>query len=402
MQRSPVHDIAVTAHARRISCVFGRLLVVWALAVLIGWTTQTEALVAPSQVSPPAKPITALLLLLLGLVVVESCRRRRSLHNTLFRIVGALLVATGGLSLIEDIRGWPTSAFDSLLLSGSPSFGTDTASGRPAPLAAMALVLLGGALLLPPAMRMCRDVLCASTAAVGALAIVGRSLQVDSFYRVGDTYSLPLEVAVALLVAVIAVVGLLPREETEIQRLLDQSIAGTYTRRILAVLLVPPIGGGLIRRALDAAGLQSADTGAAVIAVGVAVASALAWQAGRWIEEADADRAAELRRFSLAHADLKQVCHGVARGTGKLKPSALAAQAMPSAAVRSVAQAFVDLQEERHAADYDHQDTFDAKRLRVAIATSKKAITALESLKNDQATCAFFSLLALRSSWLSS
>ena len=68
---------------------------------------------------------------------------------------------------------------------------------------------------------------------------------------------------------------------------------------------------------------------------------------------------------------------------------------MPNADVRSVAQSFVDLQEERHAADYDHQDTFDAKRLRVAIATSNKAVTALEALRNDPAMCAFISLLAL-------
>ena len=75
---------------------------------------------------------------------------------------------------------------------------------------------------------------------------------------------------------------------------------------------------------------------------------------------------------------------------------------MKSQAVRSVAQAFVDLQEQRPSADYDHADAFDAKRLAEALETSKRAIKAIDSNKSDAAMCAFLSLLALKSDWASS
>ena len=74
----------------------------------------------------------------------------------------------------------------------------------------------------------------------------------------------------------------------------------------------------------------------------------------------------------------------------------LSTKATASPTVRSVAHAFADLQEQRHLADYDHTESFDARRLAEALETAKRAINAIDSNINDPAMCAFLSLLALR------
>lgn len=124
---------------------------------------------------------------------------------------------------------------------------------------------------------------------------------------------------------------------------------------------------------------------------------AVAQQALRKVDPAAVQRF----RRTPSHSTIKATCQKLPSGKG-LHPQPLSNQAMKSQAVRSVAQAFVDLQEQRHSADYDHADAFDAKRLAEALETSKRAIKAIGSNKSDAATCAFLSLLALKSDWASS
>ncbi|MGI9018931.1 MAG: hypothetical protein ACR2HR_17820 [Euzebya sp.] len=104
-------------------------------------------------------------------------------------------------------------------------------------------------------------------------------------------------------------------------------------------------------------------------------------------------------RRTISHAAIKAVSQAVASPNGKARPAPLGNSAQASAAVRSIAQACVDLQQERHTADYDHEEVFDARRLEVAIRTAEKAIADVDGLRTDSAFCAYMSLLALRSSW---
>lgn len=104
-------------------------------------------------------------------------------------------------------------------------------------------------------------------------------------------------------------------------------------------------------------------------------------------------------RRTISHAAIKGVSQAVASPKSQSGPVSLANAAKASADARSVAQAFVDLQQERHTADYDHDEVFDARRLQVAIRTAEQAIAEVDRLRTDPALCAYMSLLALTSNW---
>lgn len=104
-------------------------------------------------------------------------------------------------------------------------------------------------------------------------------------------------------------------------------------------------------------------------------------------------------RRSLTHAALKRVSAGIASGDIGPLQEELARVAAPNASVRRVAQAFVDLQEERHRADYDHGDVFDARRLGDAIEVARTAMTTLSAERTTPPMAALLSLYALQSSW---
>lgn len=107
-------------------------------------------------------------------------------------------------------------------------------------------------------------------------------------------------------------------------------------------------------------------------------------------------------RRTLAHADLKFVSNAIVSPKAKIAPTVLASHARADASVRSVAQAFVDLQEERHRADYDHADVFDARRLADAIASAASAITDIDQARTQAPMRSYLGLLALGSSWVRS
>ncbi len=79
-------------------------------------------------------------------------------------------------------------------------------------------------------------------------------------------------------------------------------------------------------------------------------------------------------------------------------PRVLALAAVADPDVRLVAQSFVDLQEERHLADYAHNDAFDLVRLNDAISVARRAIAIIIARAQDPPFASFFTLLATGSS----
>lgn len=115
------------------------------------------------------------------------------------------------------------------------------------------------------------------------------------------------------------------------------------------------------------------------------------------LRNVDADAVRQYRR-TLGHGQMRSVCEKVTRGQG-LAPAALSNQASADPTARWISQSFVALQEERHAADYDHNEVFDATPLSVAIVRAEDMIRRLDDHKNEPGTSVLLALLALRSSW---
>jgi hypothetical protein len=77
----------------------------------------------------------------------------------------------------------------------------------------------------------------------------------------------------------------------------------------------------------------------------------------------------------------------------------LSVTASADANARLITQAFVDLQEERHLADYAHHETFDLVRRNEAIALAKRALDTLANHSGEPGVAALLSSLAMTSTW---
>ena len=108
MQRAPAHDLA---RAVRIACRSGTLLCAWATVVLAGWTTQNDSLTAPSRISTPARPVVAVLMLVLGLVVARACRQGKPVgtRHLPFRRRGTDIALEARIAAVADVYDALTS-----------------------------------------------------------------------------------------------------------------------------------------------------------------------------------------------------------------------------------------------------------------------------------------------------
>lgn len=102
-------------------------------------------------------------------------------------------------------------------------------------------------------------------------------------------------------------------------------------------------------------------------------------------------------RRTLGHGVLRDRCGRIASGKRLPAPRVLSNIASADANTRLVAQAFVDLQEERALADYAHDETFDLVRLNEAIALARRALNTLAVHSNESGIAALLSSLALTS-----
>lgn len=93
-------------------------------------------------------------------------------------------------------------------------------------------------------------------------------------------------------------------------------------------------------------------------------------------------------RRKLGHSALRNRCERIASGKNFPQPRPLSIAASTEANARLVAQAFVDLQEERHLADDAHAETFDLVRLNEAIALARRALAAASEDAHDSGMAA--------------
>jgi hypothetical protein len=151
------------------------------LVVLLGWTFEVGAIKSVLPGAATMKPNAALCLILAGLALVLACADDRRARR-LAAIPAAAMAALALLSLAQDLIGFD-AGIDQLLL---PDDGRPVHTGRPgrmSPLSALALALVGGALLTRsrpwPSQAMALAAL--ATAGVGVL---GYAYGAEDLYRV--------------------------------------------------------------------------------------------------------------------------------------------------------------------------------------------------------------------------
>lgn len=98
---------------------------------------------------------------------------------------------------------------------------------------------------------------------------------------------------------------------------------------------------------------------------------------------------------TFGHHGLKKTCGQIAGRQGGIHPHVKTLVAsLKSTGIADVAASFCDLQEARHAADYDHLAPISKPAAMAHVEDAKKAIETLEGA-NDADRQAFFSLLAM-------
>ncbi len=247
-------------------------------AVLAGWALGVSTLsFAPGWLR--MAPLAAATFALCGIALVlaaddlrgpahSRARRRAALACSGLAVLGALL------RLSEHVFGWPPGLDGLGLASALTAQGTAGGSMRPA--TAIGVALLGGALMLAPAVRWSRTyqalaVLAFLIAAQGLARHLFGGMPLLPFTRMGVYTSS------ALLVLTLGALAL--REDTDLARLLkDPGLGGHSARRLLPAAVVAPFAVGTLALYAERAGLlQTEQTFALVALMSMLVLAGLIW-----------------------------------------------------------------------------------------------------------------------------
>jgi len=264
-----------------------------AVAVLAGWQFHVPLLRSGAVEQPVMPPLTAAALLVcaaaLWLVAApEAGANRRGVGHVLAGLVAAL-----GLATLVEYAFSVDLGFDLLLYPTAVLETSSDPAGRPSPLTALALTLLGPALLLLDAGR--RRARVAQGLALGAGAI-GALVAIGYLYRIGDLRGPvglpPMAMHTALAVLVLSLGLLLARPRVGLMSTLTApDVGGLTARRLLPiVLLLPVLLGALVAELLRGGGLSAAQ-GLFLVGVLLAISFAIVvWRSALDLREIDRER----------------------------------------------------------------------------------------------------------------
>lgn len=264
--------------------------------ILTGWALQIRWLAAPIDGSNPMKLNTALALFALtGSALQGRCSPARSGPSIGIVAVGVACFTAGALTLLQYLTS--TSFGLDELLRSDPWSVTPLAPGRPAPQAAVAVMCIAAAMLVPSRGSRPREALVLAALVPAALGIVGHVFAVDPLVTVGSTYRLPVETSVVLMLLGLGV--LLTSPPGPIQSfLVSDTVGGGTFRRLLVPVLALPLAGAALDARLQESGAVSAE--AAIWSVGLgsmALAMVAIWFVAQSTEELTLRGEAEHARY---------------------------------------------------------------------------------------------------------
>jgi hypothetical protein len=101
---------------------------------------------------------------------------------------------------------------------------------------------------------------------------------------------------------------------------------------------------------------------------------------------------------AFAHREMQEVCRQFAAGSLSRATAALLTAPLEEE-LRNVAEAFVELQNDRHAADYDLAANLDRFSVLQKVRTARQAFAAWEIVKNHPNASVFLAALLLQRQW---
>ncbi len=259
MMREFAHPANVGPDIPRLPLVCGLLAITVAAAVLIGWTLGIEALkrLIPSFVA--MNPATAVCLLFGGVSLAVHDRPAS-------RLAAVIVITVSGLKLAQLAFG-AGNGIDSILFATVLSSGPNAPPNRMAPNTALALFVLGLALLATSIRgrhtTQVAQALAAVVAVIALFALIGYVLGLAPLYGVEQYVPMALHTALSLIILVVGVFSAHP--EAGLMRILrDGGPAGSMSRTVLPLAVLVPVAVGLARVEGQRVGLYGTETGIAL------------------------------------------------------------------------------------------------------------------------------------------
>lgn len=247
---------------------------------LAGWLWGVKHLVAVIPGRAPMMPATGALLLLAGLAAALRAREAAPRWRRGAAIGAGAAVVTASVVILFEYGTGTDLGVDRLPF---PAATPEPYPGRPSPPTALALAVLGGALLVFDAAPRLRQWLSLSGAALAFAALVGHVYGATIFYRLARMPYIGVALHTAAAILLIAAGVLLARPGSGLMRLVTSpGPGGLVVRRLGAASLLTPVAVGvLLTRGLSLAEvgdlpviLSILTTAMAVIGASLVVAAA--------------------------------------------------------------------------------------------------------------------------------
>ena len=289
----------------RLSRGAGVLAVVLGSLVLAGWALDVTLLksVNPSWVT--MKPNTALAFVLSGVALwALQYEHRWPGAGILAGACGAVVAASGMLTLSQDVAGWDLG-FDQLLFHDTASAIGTSHPGRMAPITSLNFLLLGCAFQVlafrvRDRQRLAQP-LALAVLVISAVSILGYVYGAPSLYRVGPFSSIAIHTAATFLALSL---GVLCADAGRgwLSLVVRRGAGGTLLRNVWLPGMLALVLLGLLRLRGEQLGHYSTEFGLALMVVSaIVVLTALIWRNAMLLDKTDVERErAEDARARLA------------------------------------------------------------------------------------------------------
>lgn len=266
----PVRHSPLIRVFERVPLIAGIGVIALGALVLIGWSLNLRAIVAPRGNAYPMLPLTAVCFALAGLSLIIAGRFDRTTSGEAIQQTLAALVSTiAGLTLYEYLRGGE-SRFDLLLFGSRLHQLSITPPGRMAVDTAGTFLLFGLGLLSLSHDQRKRDfraqLFVAPGLVMALVVLLAYVFAVSDVYHFDTGPGMALSTSVGLLLLGSGILVAV-RERGVASLLMDEGAAGVLTRRLLPAALAAPIILGVIKVAGESAGIYASDFGVSLFAI---------------------------------------------------------------------------------------------------------------------------------------
>lgn len=259
------------------------------VAVLVGWAFGWDRLTRVSPRFVPMKPLAAASLVAVGGATLLLGWRQQRWSRTAARAAGIATVIVAAVSGTEYLVDRTILGFDRLLFAGR--LGPEPDSGRMAPWMAVALLLLGMAVIAAAGRGRSRAAvpfLAGGAGVVGYVGTLGYLYGVSSLYQVRPYASMAFLASIGAVVASVALLLTVP-DRAPVVMFCDRGAAGRLTRRLAPAVVIGVPALGWVRLWGQRAGLYDTAFGLAIMVMSlVLIFGVLNWRAGRAILTSEA------------------------------------------------------------------------------------------------------------------